>query len=124
MINFNLIQTNNLSKIKFGVGVVGKCSNLGIALLILLLLVIYKLENELAILFTVVVAIGTTIYFVKNLLSFAEKNPEISVLEGAELVAYKKVELKLKGNDSLFTESPSINDPHKVEVAILTNENK
>ena len=85
--------TKNFSKIKFGGGVVGKCTYLGMGLLGLLIAMIWKLDNQWAIFATGIIGVGIILYLIKRILLFAEQHKEIAILDGMELVAFKQVEL-------------------------------
>jgi hypothetical protein len=109
--------TKNFSKIKFGGGVVGKCTYLGMGLLGLLITMICKLDNQWAICITGGIGAGIILYLVKTILLFAEQHKEIAILEGMELVAFKQVELGGKQID-IPKESPLTNRPSNLNKAI------
>ena len=84
--------TKNFSKIKFGGGVVGKCTYLSMVLLFLFITALCRIKNEWIILMIVLAAALVTIYFVNKILRFAEQHKEVAILDGMEFVAYKQME--------------------------------
>lgn len=126
MINLNLLNTKNFSKIKCGGGVVGKTSNVGIVLLIVIGFITYnKIEDQLIILALVVAMVGLFVFYLIKILSFAEKNPEIAVLEGMELVSYKEVDLASKSIPNPAPNNKSINNSNtKLTKGLIGNVSK
>ena len=122
MIDFSIIKnlsTKNLSKIKFGRGVVGKVNNLGIVSLIVMAIFACTIKNESMVFAFVIVILGAFLFYCKYVFAFAAKNPEIAVLDGAEFVTYKQVEL---GSKEITVPQPSssIERPSKLNKAIKT----
>ncbi len=113
--------TKNFSKIKFGGGVVGKCTYLGMGLLGLLIAMIWKLDNQWAIFATGIIGMGVILYLIQRILLFAEQHKEIAILDGMELVAFRQVEL---GGKKMNTQKKSqlTTKPQKLSKAIKANE--
>ena len=102
--------------IKFGQGVVGKTSYATITLIGLWTVVVFRLSDNLwlnAALFGAgLMATGIYFWWVKKTQNFAEKNPGLAILEGAELIEYQKWDAEIKGI-GVIDRGNLIDDPHK-----------
>jgi hypothetical protein len=103
------------SQIKFGPGVVGKTSYATIALFILWAIVLIRLSGnawlDIVLLFGAIVATCIYIWWVRKTQAFAENNPELALLEGAQFVEYQKWQAQAKGLP-LLPASPPVIDPN------------
>lgn len=125
MINLNLLKSANFSRIKFGGGIVGKTSNVSISLLIIIGIIAYnKIENEWAILALLLMMALLFVFYLVKILSFAEKNPEIAVLEGMELIKYKEVGLAAKGLPNPESNKNNVDNPCKLEKGLKINDSE
>jgi len=89
------------SQIKLGPGIVGKTTRATLGLIGAWVVVIFRLSTDVwmnAFLFAAGLA-ATAIYWawVKATHQFAEKNPHVALLEGAELIEYQKWEAAVNG---------------------------
>jgi hypothetical protein len=105
------ISGESLQKIKLGRGAVGKIAVISVAALITIAAVGFKVSGTPSVLTVVAVlglvalsALGCVLYVIV-------KQPEIAVLEGAELVLYKHVTLGVKGQPSLPANAIPIPEP-------------
>jgi hypothetical protein len=102
--------------IKFGRGVVGKTSYVILGLIGLWTAIIFRLSPDMwlsgALFAAGLIITGVSIWWVRGTQAFAEKNPELAMLEGAELVEYKKWEAEIKGLSGPVR-GRTIPDPHK-----------
>jgi hypothetical protein len=105
------ISGESLQKIKLGRGAVGKITVISVAALLAIAAVGLKVTGSPSVLTVVVVlglvalaALGCVLYVVI-------KQPEIAVLEGAELVLYKHLTLGAKGQPLLPAGSVPIPEP-------------
>ena len=89
------------SQIQFGPGVVGKTSRATLALLAVWGVILFRLSTDLG-MNTFLVGgglIATMIYkwWVDKSHTFAEKHPDLALMEGAQLIEYRKFEAQAKG---------------------------
>jgi hypothetical protein len=118
MFNFSIFKDFSVTKIQLGSGVVGKLNALGMLLILVIGILAYTLiKNEWAILGLIIAMLIAFILFCKSTFAFAEKNPEIAVLDGAQLVMYKRTELGGK-QINIPKESPLTNRPSNLNKAI------
>ena len=119
-------STEGASKIKLPGGLVGKTCYVLMAAAGSLAVMVASIRTE-AVGF---VAIGTlfvlVLVVVLRLIHFAEKRPEVAILEGAEFLRYQQFELARKGVGVLPSSPPESPDsteklpsPHDIEVAML-----
>lgn len=129
MFNFSIIKNFSATKIKFGVGVVGKVNNsimllIGVIGGLIFTFVKYGLiKNEWTVLVLILGMLGSFLYYVKNVLTFAERNPDIAVLDGVELVKLKEVGLTARDISDPIN-SKNITNPDKTKKSIIENASK
>ena len=75
-------------------------SVLAFVVFLIFAIAIYKMHSDWMILVVVLFAIAVFVFYFLKSLSFANLNPQLALLERAELVAYKKIELAAKGMSS------------------------
>ena len=115
------IAAESVERIRLGRGVVGKTSIVAISAMIVLGIVASRLKSD-EFLFTIglAVLIGFIIYFF-TILKFAKERPGEALLEGAELLVWKKYDLAAKDVPKI-PESPSITDPKgRIPTSLLDN---
>jgi hypothetical protein len=92
-------------RIKLGSGVVGKTSKVIWGLIPLWAIVLWRLSDNLMLnLFLVaggIIITAFVMWWVHGTHKFADKNPSVALLEGAELIEYKKFEAQVKGVGAL-----------------------
>lgn len=119
-------STEGASKIKLPGGIVGKTCYVLMAVAGSLAAIVVAIRTE-AVGFA---AIGTLFVIVLvvfwRLINFAEKHPEVAILEGAEFLRYQQIELARKGAGVLPSSPPEPSDPtgmlpspHDIEMAML-----
>lgn len=91
------------SGFKLGRGVVGKTGQAALGVLALWIVIIWRITDSMAA-NGILVGIGLiatlfAVWYVRATQSFAEKNPSLALLEGAEFVAYKQLEMAAAGMD-------------------------
>lgn len=93
--------SESFREVKFGRGIVGKTAYLTGGLLALWGVVLFRLgDNWWLNLALVSVAIAATLvhlWYVSSTQRFAKENPELALLEGAELLEYQRFEAEAKG---------------------------
>lgn len=86
-----------LERVKLGRGVVGKLTNIGLAFFGIIAIVVARSDNPWIMGGAIVSAVAAFGFFVYRVTEFADKHPEAALLEGAEFVAYKKLQMSAKG---------------------------
>ena len=111
------VTSESLHKIKLGRGAVGKITVITAAALIAIGGVGLKLSDVGAL--PILVAIGALVLIALAglgcVLYVITKQPEIAVLEGAELVLYKQITLGVKGHPVLSPPTPVAETPNLPE---------
>lgn len=95
--------------VKFGKGIVSKTSVVaGIAMMVLLA-VAWRwngtLSENLGLLVVASAALAFAVWYIRSTQSFAEKNPALALLDGAELLEWQRMETAAKGLP------PAVDDP-------------
>ena len=119
-------STEGASKIKLPGGLVGKTCYVLMAVAGSLAAIVVSIRTE-AIGFAAIGALFVSVLVVVlRLIHFAEKRPEVAILEGAEFLRYQQIELARKGTGVLPTSPTEPSDsadmlpsPHDIEVAML-----
>jgi hypothetical protein len=92
-------------QIKFGSGVVGKTSYAVYSLILVWGVILWRLSGSAALnsclLVGGVIVTGVVCWWIRSTQKFAEKNPSAALLEGAQLLEYKRFEAQAKGQPSL-----------------------
>jgi len=87
--------------VRFGRGLVAKTGYATIALMTLWGIILWRLsENvwfDLALFVAGAIATAIYLWWVKGAQQFAKENPELALLEGAELLEYRRFEAQAKG---------------------------
>jgi hypothetical protein len=100
------INSEGLDKIRLGRGVIGKSTYVAIAALAVLGLVASRVTNEW---FLISIAVGVLLLFGAfffGSMKYAKENPGSALLEGAELITWRKQELAAK-----FLPNPPVTPP-------------
>ncbi len=87
--------------IKFGRGVVSKTSYVAALVVAAWGVIVFRLGDNLitngALLLAGLVATGFAFWYIRSSQKFAEQNPSLALLEGAELIEWQKLEVAAKG---------------------------
>jgi len=87
--------------VRLGRGVVSKTSYVAAALLVVWVLVLWRWSDSApmdgGLLLVGVLATIFAVWFIRSTRSFAEKNPALALLEGAELIEWRKLEVAAQG---------------------------
>ena len=86
---------------RFGQGVMGKTTIAFVSLMGVIGLCAFKLNSDLFIFITILLALAVFILFLIGNFYFAHKNPMASILDGADYVAVKKIEATAQGMTSI-----------------------
>ena len=113
------LKSESYSKIRFGQGVVGKTSMVALSVVFVLGTIAYKLENYpwMQFLLALIIAGGFFWYF-KRTIKFSEENPQLALMDGAELVAWKQIDLAAKGIPSP-PDTPAIANPQTANLSLI-----
>lgn len=104
------ISAESLDKIRLGPGVVGRSATVAVAALIVLAVAAYKINNDYFLFAIVILVVLIFAGFFWGAMRYADRNPAAALLEGAELVTWRKQELAAK-NVPHLPDSPVITDP-------------
>ncbi len=99
------LKTEGMDRIRLGRGVVGKTGYVAWAAMAVLGIVAYKLSGTVPLLALAGIAFLVFVSFLVGSYIFASKNPSLALMEGMEIIAYKKYEAAIKGVSDL---GPSI----------------
>lgn len=106
------------SQVKLGPGVVGKTTRVTLGLVAIWLLIIWKLGENTSLncflLGSGAVITAASLWWIKRTQDFAEKHPDVALLEGAEFIAYQKWQAEVKGQ-------PPIKSIPMAEAEVLEN---
>ena len=91
------ISEGALDRVRLAQGVVGKSSYVAFAALIGLAVVAYSLKDPGYLLAIGLVIAATFLIFLFSVLWFAHKHPDTALLEGAELVRWRQIDMAAKG---------------------------
>jgi hypothetical protein len=95
------VSEASLDRVRLSQGVVGKSSYVAGIALLALLVVAYSLKDS-----GYLLAVGCLIFslfaaYFGGVIWFAHKHPDMALLEGAELVQWRQIEMAAKGQPSL-----------------------
>lgn len=100
----------SIHKIKLGRGAVGKITVVAVVAITAIALVGYRLTTNTAQLIAVLAVGVICLSTLGSILYVIKRQPELAVLEGAELVLYKQIVLGTKTQTAPPTEMPPIRD--------------
>jgi hypothetical protein len=87
--------------VRLGRGVVSKTSYVAAGLLAVWVLVLWKWSDsavmDVGLLFVGCLATAFCVWFIRSTRAYAEKNPGLALLEGAELVEWRRMDVAAKG---------------------------
>jgi hypothetical protein len=105
------VSSESLQKIKLGRGAVGKITVISVVALTAIAAVGLKVSGTVPILAVIGVLGVLALAALGCVLFVIIREPELAVLEGAELVLYKHVTLGVKGSPPLLPGNPPIPEP-------------
>lgn len=85
-----------LAQINWGHGMIGKASVVALGVLVVIGIAAARVPNEWAILLLVAAAIAVFLYFLHQILGFAERNPSLAATEGPTYVESQRINLAAK----------------------------
>jgi hypothetical protein len=106
------INATALDRIRLARGIVGKASYVaGAALLVLAAVALVLRQPEYLLIDAILAVVLFVAYFVGTLW-FANRHPEIAILEGAELIQWRQMEIaSAKGMTSTLEPTPNVEPP-------------
>ena len=99
-------------------GVVGKATLALISIAALLAVVASRLSIAWMLLAVAILGVAIFVFFLFRILSFADKHPDLALLEGAELVQWKQMDVAAKGVGNL-PGGPLIETPPPIDTPLL-----
>ena len=91
------VKTEGLDRIRLARGVVGKTSYVALAAIFGLAVIAWRLTSDERALLFIAVLIGFIFFaFFVGILRFAKHNPGLALLEGAELLQWRQMEISAK----------------------------
>ncbi len=117
------LKVETFEKVRLGQGVVGKTSYVvGFAILALAIISL-RITDQFLLAAIAASIVGLAIWHPHKTRTFAKENPALALLEGAELVAYKQIELAAK--ESLTPpKEPAITNPTTSGESLVQLEDK
>lgn len=113
------IKIESFFNIRFGAGVVGKTSNVALAMILGLTILGSVAQNVWMLALCALGIIGYSVLYLQKILSFAEQFPDAAVMEGLELSQFKQAELAAKGMPKPL-DLQSIENPKMHDLALLS----
>jgi hypothetical protein len=95
------LSESSLDKVRLGSGVVGRSSAVALMTMIAFCVIAYSLRDPLYLIMLGVLAAAVFAGYFIGVLRFAAKNPDLALLEGAELVRWRQIEMAAKDHPSL-----------------------
>ncbi len=93
IIDFDQLFETTIGRIKFGSGVIGKTGTVMLGVVIVFGIVAYRIDGFWALAGIALLTAAVFLVYLFATLRFAERNPNIAVLEGAELIQAKRLDL-------------------------------
>jgi hypothetical protein len=107
------LQVGSLDRIRLTRGVVGKTSYVAGAALLVLLVAATRASEKTLLAVLIATILVFLAYFI-GILLFAAKNPGVALLEGAELIRWRQMEMGVKGTGTL-PETENTEPPPQLE---------
>jgi hypothetical protein len=95
------VSESSLDRIRLAQGVVGKSSYVAAVALLALLVVAYSLKDSGYLMVVGFIILLLFFVYFGGVLWFATKHPDMALLEGAELVKWRQIDMAAKGQPSL-----------------------
>ena len=114
------LSEKSVDRVRLGRGVVGRATYAVVAALSVLALVAWRGDSAMLLW---VAVLATALFFVYfcGVLWFANRNPGVALLEGAELLRWRQTELASKGIASI-SPVPALQEPESENVLSATSE--
>jgi len=116
-------KAESFEKVRLGSGVVGKTAPVAIAVSAVAAIAAFRAQSDLLLLFIITGVFGGFFWYFRKILAFAKENPALAILEGAEFVAYKQMEVAAKDLPAPPKE-PAISNPVTSGQSLIHIENK
>jgi hypothetical protein len=107
---FGHFPADAVARIRGGRGAVGRIATVMVIALIVLGTIAYRISNENFLMIAGAAIIVFVTLVVRLLLNWAERNPELAVMEGLDLAAYKQAGIEAKNRPAL-NPLPPTTDP-------------
>jgi hypothetical protein len=108
------LNAEALDRIKLGRGIVGKSSYVAAAVVLVLGAVALRTSSVALLAVVVVAAVVVFVLFFFGILWFATRNPGLALLEGAELIQWRQMDMGVKGATSV-PQGPNTEPPPQIE---------
>lgn len=95
------VSETTLDKVRLAQGVVGKSSYVAATALLALLVVAFSLKDSGYLLAIGLIILLLFVVYFAGVLWFATRHPDMALLEGAELVKWRQIDMAAKGHPSL-----------------------
>jgi hypothetical protein len=115
------IKAESLEGVKIGQGVVGRSAQVALGAMAVLAVIGCRLSSDFLLLLLGAATIGTVWWFFNAARDFAIRHPELALMEGATLMAYKQVELASKDQPHPPQEQPLIANPSQAVISLPSN---
>jgi hypothetical protein len=115
------IPVGAFARIKGGRGVVGRTAQVMIVALIILGAIAFRLRDELDLMIALAAVICFVMIVLWFLLNWAERNPQLAVMEGLDLAAYKQAESAALGLPRP-PQTPAVADPGTITIEAPNSE--
>lgn len=84
-------------RLRLGPGVVGKSSAIGLGVLVVLGVAAWRIDNNpWLVVFIAIAGIAFAYWLIRRQFQYAEDHPETALLEGAELVAWRQMQMSTR----------------------------
>lgn len=108
----------SISKVKLRGGVVGKVCTVLIVIAVATAIIAYVAHSIWVCVLALVLLFGTALPILLRLLTFADKNPQAALFEGAEFLAHEQMQMGMKSTPILPESKVMIPPPDKPAVDI------
>jgi hypothetical protein len=109
------VQAGALEKVRLGGGVVGKISYAVIALILVLGVIARQTTDPRILIILAGGAVGVFLIYLVSILVFTARHKEFALLDGAELIAYRHLEITAKDNPNP-PKQPIVTDPARAQL--------
>lgn len=107
------LKTEAFDRIKLGRGVVGKVTYVVVTIVAALAIIALRTSDTLLLWGLLGSVVLVFLIYFAGVLSFASKNPGVSLLEGAELIQWRQMDMGIKGAETLPM-APNIEPPQQI----------
>ena len=108
------LNVEAFDRIKLGRGLVGKSAYVAVAAVLVLGAVALRTSNVSILAAVIAAAVIVFLVFFLGVLQLAAKNPGAALLEGAELIQWRQMDMGIKGVETL-PEGPNVEPPPQID---------